>query len=266
MARGDPTYFRVDIDIIDGERFSQLTDRERDTFIFGPWALAVKVRSACVPGAIGNPQSLAHRLRKQVRTVKRHLAVLHKLGLIELQPDGSIYVPHVKELHPKLKWDRDGRVCPIRGKPTSPYGENDLTHMGGHREGRGERGDPEGSFISSGSYINKGTPRENPAVPGSDDRESDPEIWTPSRPPNHWDEEAIKQKAWEVQATLELADEELPAITHLICNFFSGINLALTATRERMQAVNEGTAERIENVMAYFTRIVKGEKDGKDSM
>ena len=126
---------------------------------------------------------------------------------------------------------------------------------------------PEGSCISSESYIHKDTPRENPAVPGTDDRENDPEIREPSRPPNHWDEEDIKSKAWEVQATLELGDEELPAITNLICNFFSGINPALTATRERMQAVNEGRAERIENVMAYFTHCVKnpdslGEDDG----
>lgn len=141
MARGDPTYFRVDIDILNGERFGQLTANERDTFLFGFWGMAVKVRSDHLPASIYLQDSgkvtvkqresngklpgkmLAHYLRKDWRTVMQHVGVLHELGLIEIQADGSVYVPHVKELHPKLNWDRDGRDCPIRGKQPDPYGE-----------------------------------------------------------------------------------------------------------------------------------------------
>ena len=83
----------------------------------------------------------------------------------------------------------------------------------------------------------------------------------PDRPPNHWTTEDIKAKAWEIQAALELDDGEHAAIMNLVCNHFSRINPALTATRDRVQAANEGTAEPLMNVMAWFTSIAKGEKD-----
>ena len=85
----------------------------------------------------------------------------------------------------------------------------------------------------------------------------------PDRPPDHWTSECIRQKAWEIQVALGVDDSELLAITELICNRFSRINPALTATRDRMQAAQEGTQEPIENVMAWFTAIAKGE-DGED--
>ena len=83
----------------------------------------------------------------------------------------------------------------------------------------------------------------------------------PDRPPERWTAEDIKAKAWEVQETLGVDDNEVPAITDLVCNHFSRINPALTATRDRMQAAQEGTQEPIENVMAYFTTMVKEEED-----
>lgn len=81
------------------------------------------------------------------------------------------------------------------------------------------------------------------------------------RPPGHWTAEDIKAKAWEIQDALDLEDSEHAAIMNLVCNHFSRINPALTATRDRIQTANEATAGPIGNVMAYFTAIVKGEAD-----
>jgi len=146
-----------------------------------------------------------------------------------------------------------------------------------HRETGGRYGDvtphvtpmshhPSSSSSSSSLYLRNKSNKEGGAISdgsaGTGFQKNAGGSTEPDRPPSYWTSEHIRQKAWEIQAALELADAELPAVTDLICNRFSRINPALTATRDRMQAANEGTAEPIENVMAYFTSIAKGESDG----
>lgn len=120
---------------------------------------------------------------------------------------------------------------------------------------RGECSSSSSSFSLSTDSAIQDTNCNNHASFGFQEKEKG--TTEPDRPPDRWTTEDIKAKAWEIQAALELDDSEHAAIMNLVCNHFSRINPALTATRDRMQAAQEGTQEPVENVMAYFTHCVK---------
>ena len=114
MSRGDPIYMKVDLDILEGGKFSQLTANERDTFVFGLWRLAVKRRKSTGTFQEFSWKFTGNLLEKDWRTTRRHYVKFHTIGLITLWECGSVTVHKVRECHSKLSWKDD--------RETSPYG------------------------------------------------------------------------------------------------------------------------------------------------
>ena len=121
MSRGDPVYAKVNIDILTGEKVSQLTPQERDTYILGYWMLAVKFRLERMPGRLCDARMLATRLTKSRKSVRRHREVLSHLGLVIIHDDKSVTVKGVRARHAKLKWSEYDPNCPVWGKDSSRY-------------------------------------------------------------------------------------------------------------------------------------------------
>jgi hypothetical protein len=117
MAHGDPVFCRLDIDkILTGEKISTLDERQFKVYVT-LWALAVKHRTYVLSRATSTPEyiqgSAKLRARKGMRSTKVILQELAEIGLIEIMPSGRINVIGVKEVHPKLLWDRCPENVPI---------------------------------------------------------------------------------------------------------------------------------------------------------
>lgn len=117
MARGDPVFMRVDIDkILMGEKISLLPGDHFKVYMV-LWALAVKSRSYVLSRLISHPRNVQETAkigqRKGRKSIQSILQDLSKLGLIELLPSGRINVIGVKEVHPKLHWDKCPENVPI---------------------------------------------------------------------------------------------------------------------------------------------------------
>ena len=130
MARGDPTFIRLDIDkLFHGEKVSSIDDHSFRAYIL-LMGLSVKYRTDVLPptarrrleGLLAS-SSPTSGVRPSAASRCTKLAAS---GLIEILPDGSIRLIHVKEMHKKLLWDK----CPQNFPISAPYGESDLTHMG----------------------------------------------------------------------------------------------------------------------------------------
>ena len=117
MSRNDPIYMKVHLDIIQGEKFSQLTANERDTFIFGPWRLAVKYRKTTGTFLEFSWKFTGNYLKKDWRVTQRHYVKFHNIGLITIYECGSITVHGVRECHAKLHWNDNSTVSPYGAKP-----------------------------------------------------------------------------------------------------------------------------------------------------
>ena len=108
MARGDPTYFQVDIDIFpNGERFSALSASEAFMYI-AVWGLAVKCRSDTIPKDISTDKWMAEWAHKCPKSVHRWMDKLSQVCLVTRNSDGTLTVHNVKSRHKKLRWDK----CP----------------------------------------------------------------------------------------------------------------------------------------------------------
>lgn len=152
MPRGAPIYARIDCDIWDGERVRQLSVGEQLTYIY-LWTLAVKCRSATIPPELASVSAISDGMHRRWQSVQSWLAGLtanyetdyasdyetdYESGdgsvepkstkayskplrkrryhpLVSIHPDGSITVHKVKDLHPRLLWDKDYKLHPIRG-------------------------------------------------------------------------------------------------------------------------------------------------------
>ena len=139
MSRGDPVYCKVDIDIVYGEKFSQLTKAEQHTYIFGPWMLAVKYKLGRLPLHTYSGHTTAARVSSSVRTVTRHLQRMHDLGLIILHENGDLTVCGVKRNHAKLRWGTDPSDLPHTVPIQGGYGEDTRPIQGIVREYESKR-------------------------------------------------------------------------------------------------------------------------------
>ena len=153
MARGDAVFMKVNIDILEGERFSHLTGNERDTYLFIFWRLAVKYRCNVIKWNTKVAQKLGKRLGKSEQTVLKHTCKLANLGLITINGNETVTVRGVQDCHSKLTWKEYEDV--------SPYGANQLPHTGQvnfpiRGIGRRETGDGRSSLetnITNSSYV-----------------------------------------------------------------------------------------------------------------
>jgi hypothetical protein len=116
--------------LLNGGKVSTLNPLQFKVYIT-LWALAVKHRSYVLSRAVSNPEyiiasaKLSHRPRHfgaisepsrrhfGAKSATRLLKELHDMGLIEILPSGRINVIGVKEVHPKLLWDRCPENVPI---------------------------------------------------------------------------------------------------------------------------------------------------------
>ena len=115
MSRGDPEYCRVDIDIVFGEKFQQLTSEEQHTYLLGPWMLAVKYRFERLPAYIQCTRLTVARLSKSKRTVARHMQRMHDIGLIILHENKDVTVCGVMKSHARLHWKDYDDYVPLPG-------------------------------------------------------------------------------------------------------------------------------------------------------
>jgi len=130
MSRGDPHYAKVDIDIVFGEKFSQLTASEQHTYLLGPWMLAVKYKLERLPACINCTRLTASRLLKGCRTVAKQLQRMHDVGLITKHSNGDITVHGVKACHARLRWNKNVDNFPV----ASPYNPRSFPNQGIVRE------------------------------------------------------------------------------------------------------------------------------------
>jgi hypothetical protein len=117
VARGDPVFMRVDIDkILTGEKISPLPGDDFKVYMV-LWGLAVKCHTYVLSRAMSDPRYVEGTAkigpRKGRRSMRTILQGLSEIGLIEILPSGRIRVIGVKEVHPKLLWDKCPENVPI---------------------------------------------------------------------------------------------------------------------------------------------------------
>jgi len=131
VARGDPTFAKIDVDIFpNGDRFSSLPANVAFLYL-SLWCLAVKMRTDVLSPFISRSVWIANWTHKDRVSVSRWLAILEEKKLIIRNTDGSLTIDKVRACHKKLKWDKrpqekaDGYV----------HSEQNLnTHRGGESE------------------------------------------------------------------------------------------------------------------------------------
>lgn len=118
MARGDPTYCKIDVDVIlKGERFNALSEINQGVYL-KLWALAVALRTDTFMVESSPPSFLASCVHSTRQRVFSCLNEMCEHGLAERNTRGDVRIRGVKDCHPKLQWDK----CP----KASPYGEDKL--------------------------------------------------------------------------------------------------------------------------------------------
>jgi len=135
VARNDPIFCRLDIDVIlNGGKVSLLDDRQFRVYVT-LWALAVKHRSEVLSVGVSTPEYVQGsgkiRSRKGMRKVSVVIRELHDMGLIEILPSTRINVIGVKEVHSKLLWDKSPSENDMYIPISAPYG--------GTKEGESQR-------------------------------------------------------------------------------------------------------------------------------
>lgn len=114
MSRNDPHYFKLDMDILHGEKIGQLTKTELHTYIFGYWRLSVLCRSECIKCAIVTSIRVSKSCGTSARLVPIHTQKLHNLGLITVHTNGDVTVHGTMARHAKLNWDEYTPECAVQ--------------------------------------------------------------------------------------------------------------------------------------------------------
>jgi hypothetical protein len=106
MARGDPVFAKIDVDIFpNGERFSTLPAAVSFMYI-AVWSLAVKMRTDTLPSDISTDKWLAEWTHKCPKSVHRWMTQLETKCLVHRNSDGSLSIDKVRSCHRRLKWDK----------------------------------------------------------------------------------------------------------------------------------------------------------------
>jgi len=258
MARGDPTFAKIDVDVFHDEKVGSLTAAEAFCYI-GLWCMAVKYRTDVLERDKFPMKKLAAYLEKDPKTVRRWVEKLQRVSLIEVNERGDITVSGVKQLHGKLHWDK----CPRTGPMRAPYGSQ-LREIESRRDREAppipSPPNPEGAFkrrIPGTSDSSVGTgPR-----PGSSPfkKESSPE--SPRRAEvaksDQADTPAFMEAVWNLERELDVDDHnerDHYAVVDNLRRYGPKIaNQAMTRVKETMQAYNEGQRqEPVANKLAYW--------------
>ena len=199
MARGDPTYCKIDVEIFsNGERFSRLSASEAYLYL-ALWALAVMVRSEDIPVDISTDKWVAEWTHKCRKSVHRWMDNLSRVGLITRNANGTLTIHKVMICHKKLRWDK---------LPQSTLsGNKNFPNRGGESESTRER-ESERSELSADTVVVRTTEspiRARAREPETHDARSlarlsdppDPEV--PSRIP-----EAIPDPRQDLVSRLEI--------------------------------------------------------------
>lgn len=199
MARGDPTYCKIDVEIFsNGERFSRLSASEAYLYL-ALWALAVMVRSEDIPVDISTDKWVAEWTHKCRKSVHRWMDNLSRVGLITRNANGTLTIHKVMICHKKLRWDK---------LPQSTLsGNKNFPNRGGESESTRER-ESERSELSADTVVVRTTEspiRARAREPETHDARSlarrsdppDPEV--PSRAP-----EAIPDPRQDLVSRLEI--------------------------------------------------------------
>ena len=260
MARGDSIFGRVDVDWHTGEKTSQLTPTQRDIYLNGLWLQAVKIRRDVIPPHLCRCQTIAKLLTSSFNTVKRTISKCESLGLITINPDKSIKVHGVKEIHKPINWKTTPYTLPKRGTSLSPNVPQTFPH-----EDIDRREEEEESYtISSNKPSSLLTP-----TPSSKEQEGVHKSGrTPEKNPDRHqtkidpdsiisDIEIIHKLTNEIISDLTLPDELAPEISELIAHHpASWITEARSATLDKIHAVNEGKSQFTKGPLEYFAGIL----------
>ena len=134
MARGDPTYCQIDVEIFsNGERFSRLSASEAYLYL-ALWALAVMVRSEDIPETISTPKWVSEWTHKGRKSVQRWMDNLSHAGLITRNANGTLTIHKVMICHKRLRWDKRPQNA-ISGKADIPQNAKSMSpQTGGETE------------------------------------------------------------------------------------------------------------------------------------
>lgn len=241
MARGDSIFGRVDVDWHTGERTLHLRPAERDFYLIGFWLYAVKIRRDVIPGHMCSSGLLSSRCQVSVNTCKRIVSKLDDIGLITVNPDNSIKVHGVKEMHQRIAWREDTPTVPVRGNEPSPYvpHNDDEKHI--HRRGtcKTPLGNSPNTKTSS-AFDHQGA--RNPEV-SPKGTEQDPistlEDFQKARPTSI---EKVHEIAFEVISSLRLPDEISSEVEDIVAGYpVVWTRDAMLTTRDKQLRILEGT-------------------------
>ena len=105
MSRGDPHYFKLDMDALHGEKIGRLSVPELHTYEWGYWRMSVLRRSERIPCVLVTALELSRNCRTGVRVVPLHTRKLHNLGLITVWLNGDVTVHGTRARHARLEWN-----------------------------------------------------------------------------------------------------------------------------------------------------------------
>ena len=275
MSRGDPIYCKVDIDIVYGEKFSQLTKAEQHTYIFGPWMLAVKYKLGRLPLHTYSGHTTAARVSSSVRTVTRHLQRMHDLGLIILHENGDLTVCGVKRNHAKLRWGTDPSDLPHTVPIQGGYGEDTRPIQGIVREYESKR---VRQSLNTNSIPNSYSGAVNVGEPGmgASAEQGDGKNPEPSQQPNparYISGQDLKDASWRICNGLGIEDtiKNMSSLADMFHSYPSSlVQDAFLKTRDKQEADKSGTSDKpLENSpLAYMWGCMRRERQdgtGKDN-
>jgi hypothetical protein len=258
MARGDPTFAKIDVDIFHDEKVGSLTAAEAFCYI-GLWCMAVKYRTDVLERDKFPVKKLAAYLEKDRKTVGRWVDKLRRVSLIEMNARGDITICRVKGVHNKLHWDKCPRTGPIR----APYGSQ-LREIESRRDRETPHipspPDPESAFkrripgtrdssVNTGphpgaSLLNKEARPESPQKPKASELE-------------RRDIPVLQETVWILERELDVDEQNerdhLAVVDNLRKFGMKISNLAVMRVKDAVHAYNEGQRQTpVANKLAYW--------------
>ena len=257
MSRGDPCYFKLDMDALHGEKIGRLSIPELHTYIWGYWRLSILRRSERLLNCFVTAQELSKNCHTGVRVVSLHTRKLHNLGLITVWCNGDVTVHGSRERHAKLRWNEMVPDCSVRELYRPYMGVVKITVQGIARQHDSTRGSiihtPIPSSISS-----------DISIPDRVDLESNQELGKNPDPAPRLDRMKVQELSWEICNGLGIDSniKNMASLANMLASWPAPlVQDAFQKTADKQEADKAGTSQgRLKNPLGYMVGCLRKER------